>query len=90
MNENLIKYFSNPRSFTIKRWLVELLKGNYVPHDALIDRVSLGLSNQQDLEDFGKLLTAVYQQGYFKAFNDYQKQLEKLGINIKIVEEPST
>lgn len=83
-NNNFTKYMSNPKSFTIKQWLSQLLQENYSHHDQTAERVAASLLTEQDLEDFGKLLTQVYEKGYRKAVEDYKHQVEKFGIQVTI------
>lgn len=81
---NFIKYMSNPRSFTLKRWFVEILKEDYMPHNDVIERVSTSLTTEQDLKDFGNLITQIFEKGYRKAVSDYQSQAESLGLKISV------
>ena len=84
-----MKYMANPKSFTLKKWFAELLKGKFPPHENIIERVSMSLVTEKDLTDFGKLVAEVYEAGYLKAVNDYRAQFEKMGVKISIVaEEP--
>jgi hypothetical protein len=82
---NLIKYMSNPRAFTLRKWFYDLLKLNYIEHDPIIERVGTSLATQKDLEDFGKLIGQVYDIGYRKAVEDYKKEIEKLGLKVQVV-----
>ena len=82
---NLLKYVSNPRSFTLKRWFYELLHQKYAGHDNIVERVSTSLITDKDVEDFGRLVSEVYEAGYRRAVQDYQVQAEKLGIKIEVV-----
>jgi hypothetical protein len=82
---NLMKYMANPKAFTIKKWLYELLNLNYASHDQIIERVSYSLITEKDLEDFSKLIGQVYETGYKKAVEDYRKQFEDMGLKIQIV-----
>ena len=81
---NLIKYMSNPRSFTLKRWFVELLKEDYLPHDVIVERVASSLITERDVQDFGKLITAIYEKAYRKAVEDYRSQAEQIGLKISV------
>lgn len=83
----MLNYMANPRSFTLKKWLAELLKEKYPPHDQTADRVATALVTEKDLEAFGKLIIEVYEKGYFKAVSDYKEQFEKLGVKINVVAE---
>ena len=81
---NFIKYMSNPRSFTLKRWFVELLKEDYLSHDTIVERVASALTTEQDVKDFGNLVTAIYDKAYRKAVEDYRSQAEQMGLKITI------
>lgn len=83
----MLNYMANPRSFTLKKWLAELLKEKYVPHDQIADRVATALVTEKDMESFGKLMVDVYEKGYLKAVEDYRAQFEKLGVKINVVAE---
>lgn len=80
---------SNPKAFTLKKWFYDLLGISYSSHDQIIERVATSLATDKDVEDFGKLVGQVYQCGYKKAVEDYQSQLEELGLKIKIVDNVS-
>lgn len=82
---NFVRYMSNPKAFTLKKWFVELLQEEYPPHDNIIERVSTSLITEQDLKEFGKLVTTVYERAYKKAVSDYREQAEALGVKINIV-----
>lgn len=81
--DNMVNYMSNPRAFTLRKWFYDLLKVDYKEHDAIIERVSNSLSTEKDLEDFGKLIGRVYENGYRKAVDDYKEQIESMGLKIK-------
>ena len=80
---------SNPKAFTLKKWFVELLEHKYPPHDDIIERVAVSLTTENDLKQFGDLITAVFERGYRKAIDDYKGQVEKLGLKITVGTEPS-
>lgn len=86
-NPSLMQYMANPKAFTLKKWFGELLKSNSKNHEDIIERLSLALITNKDLEDFGKLIANVYESGYFKAIADYKKQLGKMGLKVEIVPE---
>ena len=81
---NFVRYMSNPRSFTLKKWFIELLDKEYVPHDDVIERIAAALTTDQDMKAFGKLITSVFGKGYRKAVDDYRGQVEKLGIKVNV------
>ena len=78
---------SNPRCFTLKKWFIELLDKDYVPHDDIVERMASALTTDQDMKEFGNLITKVFEKGYRKAVEDYRGQIEKLGIKINVVAE---
>lgn len=80
---------SNPKSFTLKKWFVELLKEDYIPHDTIIERTAMALTTDKDIEDFGKLIGQVYEKGYRKAIEDYKGEIEKLGFKLNMVPNQS-
>ena len=82
---NFVNYMANPRAFTLKQWLYQLLKDNYPKHESMADRVSTVLITQQDLEDFGAMLTQVFECGYRKAVEDYAEEAAKKGLTVKVV-----
>lgn len=87
---NMMKYMANPKAFTIRKWLYDLLKLQYSAHDEIVERVSTSLSTDRDLTDFGNLMSQVYEAGYRKAVDDYRSQIEGMGLKIHIVQpEPS-
>ena len=75
---------SNPRSFTLKKWVSEIIKKDFQQHETIIERISTSLSTEKDLEDLGKLIMGVYESAYKKAVDDYKKEFEKLGVKISI------
>lgn len=92
MSENvkkssLVNYMSNPKSFTLKKWFIEILKEDYIKHDNIIERVSTSLTTENDLKEFGDLITGVYEKAYRKAVEDYKVQAEQLGLKVSVVAE---
>jgi ABC-type transport system involved in multi-copper enzyme maturation permease subunit len=84
-SKDFFKYMSNPRSYTVKKWTMELIKEKYTKkQDLIIERITTSLHTDQDVEDLGSLLAAVYEAGYFKAVNDYKKEAEKLGLKVMV------
>lgn len=81
---NFVKYMSNPRCFTLKKWFSELLKSDYQQHDELVERVATALLTDKDVEKFGKLIMNVYETAYKKAVEDYRVEFEKMGVKISI------
>jgi hypothetical protein len=87
---NVLKYMSNPKAFTLKKWLVELLKSRYMQHDNIVERVATALITEKDLTDFGAMITDLYEIAYQKAVSDCKEEFEKLGVTINIVPSSSS
>lgn len=89
MNE-MSRYMANPRTYTLKRWLAEILKDKYPKHDGIIERVGTSIVTEKDMQDFGSMITEVYELAYRKAVSDYREEFEKLGVKVSVVaDEPS-
>lgn len=82
---NFVSYMSNPKAFTLKKWFIELLQENYHPFDTIIERIATSLTTDQDLKEFGELITQIYEKAYRKAVDDYRSEIEKLGIKINVI-----
>ena len=81
----LMSYMSNPRSFTLKKWFATLLKEKYTAeHDLIIERVASALATNKDVEDFGKVMGALFESGYRRAVNDLKGQMEEHGLKVNI------
>ena len=82
---NLFKYMQNPQSFTLRKWLYELLKEKYDKrHEKVAERISTSLRTEEDTKEFGYMLTSIYQRGYEKAIEEFRGQAEQLGLKIKM------
>ncbi len=87
---NFVRYMSNPRSFTLKKWFAELLGKDFAPHNNTIERISSAIVTEQDMKDFGNLITTIYEKAYRKAVDDYREQIERLGLKISVVPQEKT
>jgi len=86
-NPEMMKYLTNPKSYTLKKWFADILKNNYTQHnDLIIERVSAGLTTDRDLEDFGKLMIQIYESGYKKCLSDYESKFKEMGLDVKLIE----
>lgn len=83
-NANFLKYMSNPRTFTLKKWFSGILQDRFNSHEVIIERVATSIVTESDLEAFGKLMGDLFEVGYMKAVNDYRDELEKIGIKISV------
>lgn len=82
--ENFVKYMANPRAFTLKKWMADILKEDYGKHDNIIERVAMAMQTNTDLEELGALISQIYDKAYRKAIDDYKEQAEKLGIRVSV------
>lgn len=82
---NFIKYMSNPKAFTLKKWFYDMLGMDYTSHDAIIERVAVALTTDKDLTDFGKLISQVFEKGFKRAIDEYSKEAERIGLKVTIV-----
>lgn len=89
MDSNWINYVQNPKSYTVKKWLSELLKEKSVKYDGLSERICVGVTNE-DMEKLGKLFAELFEGGYLKAIGEYKSELERLGMKVKVVGKASS
>lgn len=82
---NLIRYMSNPRAFTLRKWFYDLMNVDYSKYDTIIERVSTSLTTEKDLEEFSKLIGQVYEMGYRKAVDDYRIKMEEMGLKVQFI-----
>lgn len=86
--KNFISYMANPRAFTLKKWILEILQEDYAKYDPIVDRISASLQTDSDLQELGAMIAHVYDKAYRKAISDYKEEAEKLGIKVKITHKP--
>ena len=84
---NFLNYASNPKAFTVKRWLYQILENKYHKYESIAERISTSLVTERYLEEFGKLIIDLYEKGFLNATGQYKEQLEGLGIKTKIISE---
>jgi hypothetical protein len=63
----------------------EILKNRYPKHEQILERIAPSLVLDKDVQAFADLIVEVYELGYLKAITDYEKEINKLGYNVKIV-----
>mgnify|MGYP003339466548 CR=1 FL=1 len=78
-------YFSNPKSHYLKKIMFDILQERYAKNEDIIDRLSVTLLTENDLNAFVKLITDTYELGYMKSVNDHKAELEKIGLTAKVV-----
>lgn len=84
-SSGLSNYMANPRAYTLKRWLYELLKEKYSPHEKIAERLGVAMQTDHDIQDLGKLLGEIFEAGYRKAVDDYKVEAEKVGLKVHVV-----
>lgn len=84
VDQNWLRYISNPRLVTTKQYMLDLLKDRYQHHESVLDRLIASFQTDKDMEDFIQMQVSLYEVGYMKAVNDYRKQLEAAGIKVTV------
>jgi len=87
MLDQWMHYFANPKVNSLKKVIFEVLKERYAQNEPIVDRIGHAMVTQEDMDRFLKLVTDIYEVAYFKAVSDHRKQLEKLGLDVKVVAE---
>ncbi len=79
-----MQYLQNPRSHQIKKFLFGLLQHRYAQSEQLIERLSHHLVTDQDVDQFGKMISAIYESAYLKAVDDHKSALAKHGLKATV------
>jgi hypothetical protein len=79
----------NQNSYQIKKAMFDLIQERYQRNEQIIERLGVSLVTEGDLKSFLKMIADVYESGYMKSVNDHKEQLNKLGLNSRIVPQPS-
>ena len=85
MADNFFESIYNFPSTRLKVYMSEILKDRYFKHESILERLGPTLSLDKDVQAFANLIVEVYEIGYLKALTDYEKEIGKLGYNVKIV-----
>ena len=81
---NFAQLMQNPKSIAIRKFMHQILENKMSPYDELITRISYNLVTENDFKLFGDMMNDVLAVGYHKAIKDYQKQLNDLGLQVKL------
>ncbi len=84
---NWMQHMANPQAFAIKKYMAEILKEKYPPHEAIIERIAVILATTRDYDAFGKMIADLYETAYLKAVNDHKEALAKVGLKANVVPE---
>ena len=82
---NWVQMMSNPQGHIIKQYMAQILKEKFPPHQEILERLSKNLITDGDLQAFGRLVSEIYQVGYFKAIQEHEVLLTKLGYKINFI-----
>lgn len=85
MAGNFFESIYNFPSTRLKIYMSEILKDRYFKHEQTLEKLGPSLSQDKDIQAFAELIVEVYEIGYLKALTDYEKEISKLGYNVKIV-----
>lgn len=79
----------NQNSYQVKKAMFDLIQERYQRNEQIIERLGAILVTDGDVKGFLKLIGDVYEAGYIKSVNDHKDQLKKMGLNARIVPQPS-
>ena len=81
-----VQMMSNPQGHVIKKYMAEILKDKFPPHQEILERISTNLITHGDMQAFGKLVSDIYQIGYLKAIAEHEEVLNRLGYKVKLTQ----
>lgn len=88
MNNNWMDLISNPKGVVIRNYMLQILgQEKFAKHKDFIDRLAAVLPTSTDIQELGTIIVSVYENGYFKALNDYKEQFAKLGYEVNVKRE---
>ena len=77
----------NPQAIAVRRYLFEILKERYSRNERYVERLAASIATKDDYEEFGKLVSDLYESGFMRAVDQYKEQFEKSGMRVNIVAE---
>lgn len=80
MNNNWITAFMHPQAKVLKDFVYQLIEGEWVNHEEILERISPQLVTEKDLDAAGSLFVAIYKAGFTKAIEEHRIEFEKVGI----------
>jgi hypothetical protein len=80
-----VQMMSNPQGHVIKKYMAEILKDKFPPHQEILERIASTLITDGDLKSFGNLVSDIYQIGYLKAIKEHEDLLAKIGYKTKFI-----
>lgn len=85
MMDQWMSYFSNPKINSLKKVMFEVLRERFAHNEQIVERIGHALTTQEDMNQFLKLVTDVYEIAYLKAVSDHRAQLEKAGFEVTVI-----
>ena len=85
MSNNWSQFMQNPKGVVLKKFMSQVLGNKVNPYDEVITRLSTVLITDNDIKVFGEMINDVMVLGYRKAVEDYQTQLNKMGIEVSLI-----
>ncbi len=83
--KNWMNYIANPMIPNVKKFVWDLIGAErYTPHDETLETLARTIHNEKDYEKFGKFIAEIYEAGYMRAANEYERELTKIGIKTKL------
>ena len=85
-----LQSLGNLHATAVKKYLQEILKERYVRHQDIAERLAAAIVTQRDLQEFGNLVSDVYEVGFLRAVDEYRRLLKDAGMSgdVKITEPP--
>ena len=88
MNNNWMDLISNPKGVVIRNYMLQILgPEKFAKHKEFIDRLAAVMPTSTDIQELGAIIVTVYENGYFKALNDYREKFAKLGYDVSVKRE---
>jgi hypothetical protein len=69
----------NQNATTLKKYISQILKEKYPPHDELFDRLAVALVTKGDVEAFSRLVVDIYETAYNQCVRDHSAALKQSG-----------
>lgn len=74
----------NQKAFMLKKFLYQTLENKIANYEDLISRISFHLVTDNDMKLFAEMVNDLVMAGYFKAIEEYKKQLGQMGIEVNL------
>jgi hypothetical protein len=76
--------FQNKYEIGLKNYMSKFLEDRYDKHRDIIERVSHGLTTEQDFTSFMSLAVDIYESAYLRAIEDCRVQFAQHGITLEL------